>query len=269
MHKDDSGCFPSCMDQNDEPIIHEYQLKKQITDSTTYFNKVTCVFGLRGVGKTMYVKNEIYYNLQNVIEKVYVVCPPRVNDEYTKITNNIYDETDLSMVCEQIMKERTKCLLILDGIPVDSRLCNNTYFRKILYDHRWYNCSVVMSVAYIERSCIYDLIDICIACTNVDGIMKQLYSKIFGMTTFSVFAEIMQQMTHYKFLVRDEGKIYWNIATIKQDDELKYLECVKQNYVSHETINKQQHNKLIDRLTACIDEMVSIRNELKYSNIAI
>lgn len=254
---------------------HTKCLVSQIkTNANTYLNKNNLIIGKRCTGKTFFIINEIYYQLQNIIDQLFVISS--MDESYRSITDKTYNFDELPNIYSHLRNQKNslkkQTLIIIDGVSDD--IVKSKEMKDLIYNGRHLEVTLIISSQYpinLTPSMRANMDNIMTASENLISFQKKLYEMYFGyIPTFNQFQSILAALKSYYFLMSVSHwgnqsnlheKFGWYQAHQKDD-----LRCMKNtiqldNHVDR--LKRTQLHDLIERTSQSIDELIDIRNQLK------
>ncbi len=222
------------------------------------------VLGKRATGKTFFVLNDIYPRISDEIEDIFVISEP-VDEQYKKITNNIYSVNKLDQIIksyDNLEKKYSKKLLIVD-ISDYRNLNKNNKFSNLVSIHTHINLNIILilqsSVGMdpITRNSINNLY---MAYESSNGEIKRNY-EYFGKSypDFKSFSDSIEYIQGQEFLhMKYPDKPAQYMRAHKQI-KLKYI----QSDELEDSEDIPELNEVVSEINQLINQLVGIRNRLK------
>lgn len=194
------------------------QVTKIDPHESFFMNKVTVLVGRRATGKTVYVKNEIFYKIQHAVDAAYVFLPDAygsddVNkyflEEYKNMTDGIYSIKTIDKIYKYISEHREQKHLLIFDFSDCSDVIKNVYVREFLHNYRYLNVSVIMCMGH-DIGMDFTYIDNYILCESPTQSKKRLFEKIgTSCRSFNEFSQLLDMCCNvpYNFLMWSRGSI--------------------------------------------------------------
>lgn len=250
-------------------------INPMMTDKDTYLLKNTVIIGRRMSGKTTLILHEIYGQIRQSIEQLYVILPNGDhNQEYQNITNQTYTPKDIDAIVATITANPKKqTLVIIDGCDYQSFKLN---LRRLILNGRHFGVTLIITEQTSNmtpqiRSCMDNVI---VAPDVNPSVIKKLYDQYFGIYPhLNTFSEIMRFLCKHEhtFLFSsnrlDSDKVGWLKVDISRPIQLEEISHEDQP-VPTPDIKTQGEDQvrikdLIAQLTKQIDDLIAIRNRVK------
>jgi len=253
------------------PILIHTELHRFETNCRTYLDKNTIIIGQRGSGKTLLALYEIYGKVQGNIDELCLICPKLSHcmDEYSKYIDKIYNIEDLASNVSINRTSGRKYMIIIDG-------CDYYINNKMIEELIMCNSNMDTTIVVLLQSSILNIYtrdkihNVLVAHEYNNTQIKRMYEHYFGIfPKLNMFRDIIQHLSSYEFLfannISDSINIQDRVGYIKSNMDVKLEE--KSKNLNNDTglliISNQNNAELIGRISACIDELIDIRNQLK------
>lgn len=143
-------------------LVDDVKIKKLEIDAKFCDNNATLIIGKRGLGKT-YLMMDLIQHFKlfgNINRNVLIFCGNKNQSEYSKISDNVYDNinynsSDHDNILEPILNEKKynieklkeKMLIVFDDCFFSNTHITNC-IKDIIYNGRHYNISIILSIQY-------------------------------------------------------------------------------------------------------------------------
>lgn len=230
----------------------------------TYFNRNTLIIGKRCSGKTSFVIHEIYRQLQSILDTIYVIVGDNCSiDQYSNITNKVYNSKELNEIYNNITQNHDKkSLIIFDDVIID--LLPPLTMESLLMSGCHLNTSVVIVSGYsieLKPNLRNNMDNYIVAEDNNISNIKRLYEQFFSIyPSFNSFQHEISQLKPYEFLCKSRDQY---VNTYKVNINPNGLRFIKSNLEINGTNELKLDQQLVNRITQTINELVDIRNQLK------
>lgn len=229
------------------------------TSLIKYLNNNTILIGPRMCGKTMFIIHEIYQQIQEQINSLYVISSNE--SEYNKITDKINTVDDLPDILNDIKKKRELDKNHKSMVIIDCLIPDNIYIRELVINGRCMNVTLVMSEQYPMMTVAVrsNMDNVLLGHGYSMDVLKSLYEKYGGSVhSFSRFVELMYATPNYSFMCADNNVVL-KATNIKNNQLL-----IKQSdLISTSVHTLLKINQMITELNYHIDGLIALRNQLK------
>lgn len=255
--------------------FHDSLSSKLVINSALYqkdyfLNKFITVIGKGGCGKTTFVINKIYQNIQDSIDELFVVsdyysCTDVTqNCLYNSITDTIYHNKNIKSICKHIKNQQSgkKHMIIIDEL-----FSKNIELDELCIINKSLNVTLVVVSQYMMLSPnIRANIDI-VMVGKMDDIsdMKRIRENFFGMKSFEEFKCINNQLCPRTFLHLNRKEINSKLLVdfLIIDKQINLKKISNTFDIKNQNDNKEQINEILNEVNQMINQLVNIRNKLK------